>query len=28
VLTQVEAQGDVVGWLAGRFAGRPAPSNC
>lgn len=28
VLTQVEAQGDVVGWLAGRLAGRPAPSNC
>ncbi len=28
VLTHVEAQGDVTGWLAGRFAGQPAPSNC
>ncbi|HEX3491650.1 MAG TPA: lipase family protein, partial [Streptosporangiaceae bacterium] len=28
VLAQVEAQGDVVRWLADRFAGRPAPSNC
>jgi hypothetical protein len=28
VLTQVLAQSDVVGWIAARFAGRPAPSNC
>ena len=28
VLTQVVAQGDVVGWLAARLAGAPAPSNC
>jgi pimeloyl-ACP methyl ester carboxylesterase len=28
VLTQVLAQTDVVNWLAARFAGTPAPSNC
>jgi secretory lipase len=28
VLTQVEAQGEVVGWLGARLAGAPAPSNC
>lgn len=28
VLTQVEAQGEVVNWLGARLAGTPAPSNC
>jgi len=28
VLTQVLAQSDVVNWIAARFAGTPAPSNC
>jgi hypothetical protein len=28
VLTQVEAQGQVVSWIGDRFAGEPAPSNC
>jgi hypothetical protein len=28
VLTQVLAQTDVVNWVAARFAGTPAPSNC
>lgn len=28
VLTQVEAQPQVVSWISGRLAGRAAPSNC
>lgn len=28
VLTQILAQSDVVNWIAARFAGTPAPSNC
>ena len=28
VLTQVEAQGQVVSWIGDRFAGAAAPSNC
>ncbi len=28
VLTQVEAQSQVVSWIGDRFAGDPAPSNC
>ena len=28
VITQVEAQNDVVNWLADRFAGKAAPENC
>ncbi len=28
VLTQVEAQGEVVSWIGARLAGTPAPSNC
>lgn len=28
VLTQVEAQGEVVSWISARLAGTPAPSNC
>jgi hypothetical protein len=28
VLTALLDQGDVVSWLGGRFAGRPAPDNC
>jgi hypothetical protein len=28
VLTQVEAQAAVAGWISDRLAGKPAPSNC
>lgn len=28
VLTPVEAQPQVISWISGRLAGRPAPSNC
>lgn len=28
VTTQIEAQATVVSWIAGRFAGRVAPTNC
>jgi predicted esterase len=28
VLTQVEAQSQVVSWIGDRFAGAAAPSNC
>jgi Secretory lipase len=28
VLTQIEAQSQVVSWIGDRFAGDPAPSNC